>query len=66
MLKSFASGLHEEWSNLVNECIGLISPVELESVTSPRPYQNPSNSNAASNARSATIQPQTEKPGGSL
>jgi hypothetical protein len=30
MRKSFASGLHGEWSEFADECIGLISPFEKE------------------------------------
>jgi hypothetical protein len=28
MLKSFASGLHEEWSKPVDKCFGLLATVE--------------------------------------
>jgi len=31
MLKSFASGLHEEWSKPVDECIGLEATAENQS-----------------------------------
>ena len=36
MRKSFASGLHEEWSEPVDECIGLLSPIEAGPVNTSR------------------------------